>query len=320
MSDLKKKKKKKSGGGLSFGTVLLILLTAAVVILCVALICGALAPGKKPSPSLPDSTKTSGESGDSVVSFAGPSDSRSSLPSAGSFSSHSPFPESSPAESPSPFSTPGKISPSSSKDAPVDRVYLKVPGESDMKTLRVTKDGTVCTVLYYVPVVCVPFDMAVEQRINSVLENETDKIIKSVKRNFERNIGESTDSFSRTLELEFYKGESCLSVVMRYPVIAGLNGEIYTKVTSFNFNAFTGEDMKVLDVLADRSLAADYVKLNIEGGNDPDFSILREGEDFCDGWYVHGEKLTVLYNGKSIDALYPGILSVELPEALFRKP
>lgn len=184
---------------------------------------------------------------------------------------------------------------------------MNVPSMDDQKALTVEKEGKTCTVSYFIPQLTVPDNRSLQDVINADLAAGTAKTVERLRGYLSNNFDPfMMEPINESIEIHFYKSRNTLSVVLIYPVIAG-NGDTVSMVTSMNYDAQSGARLSVGDLILNKTAIVNWVKRNLECGEDPDFGIL-ETSALCDGWYIEGSTLSLLFNGRRIDTLNPGIL------------
>ncbi|MBP3321635.1 MAG: hypothetical protein J6M12_04715 [Clostridia bacterium] len=320
----------KKQGGLSGATILLMVITLllAAILCCFALphlfkssntTSGAplpSSPSEEPSASLPE--KSSPTSPDVKNSEKEPLSSK--IP------SMDPSPVINPSEaspSPSPDILPSK-SPSKEPE-PVLEPYLKAVTETERKREIVKKEGDyACSLNYYLPQVVLPGNEAAETAVNQGIQKGLDSLLATLKENYKKNYSGMFGDIEKEITVHFHKSEHTLSVVFYYTEIAG-GGEFVEKCKSLNFDRQNGETLTVFHRLTDREAVINYVTANIDGGEHPDLDILHRqpgqgGSALCHGWYIEGQTLTLLYNGKTVDVLNPALLRVSITGGLFFNP
>ena len=196
-------------------------------------------------------------------------------------------------------------------DPDTKEIYMQVPGEEDMRRYVVDVDGVALSIGYFLPKIVVGGSEAAEKAVNATVhkavQRTVDRLSENLHNNFDPVVMTPED---REIGIFFHKSAHTFSVILRYELIAG-SGEAVAEAYSVNFDA-AGAQISVDDILIDRAAAADYVKLNADAGDEPDFSMLEGGRPFCSAWYIDGEELTLLYNGKTLDLLYPFVLFVTM--------
>ena len=311
--------------GLSGATILLLLITLllAAILLCFAIphLMGAdKTTDQQPSASPSDGTLSSlpaSPSSKPPSSDAAPL----SSPSADPLPSPSPSPDLPTVPSPSEDPT---VDPSREPE-PLPEPYLQAVRQEEYRSETVKEElGNACTLKYYLPAVVVPESTAVEQAVNEGIKNGVEGLVNSIKNNYRKNYSGFLGPIDAEITVRFSQSETTLSLVLYYTVIAG-GGEFVEECKSLNFDRQNGESLTVFHRITDKEGIVNYVTANIDGGESPDLDILHRqpgqgGNALCHGWYIDGQTLTLLYNGKTVDVLNPALLRVSVTGGQFFNP
>ena len=307
----KKKNKKKGERELSAGTIVLLCVALVAAAVAVFFVIKAMSP-KEPTPTLPPTPQTTVSSvgTTSVPETETPAETGETTAETTETAVEAPTPTET-AETPT--ATVETTETPTVEPPPTDTegTYLEVPAEEDKRKDEVEVDGAVVKIGYFLPKIHAENE-DVEAKINGVVrkavQRAVDRLTDNINNNFDPIVMEPED---KEIGISFFKSEHTVSVILRYELISG-SGETVYEAYGVNFDA-AGNAIGIDGVLTDRPAAADYVKINADAGDEPDFSILEDGNAFCSAWYIDGEKLTLLYNGRTLDRLYPFVITVEFP-------
>ena len=289
----------KPSGGLSAGTVFLVLLTLIVLGVCAFAAVKFFTSGSS-STDLPHSEEspTVPDSGEFSIETPSPSSENSPF---GSFSnketdptvSSLPVPTPSATASPSPSLQPS-VSPTpdtSSETSPVPaehHLVVDVPDAEDY----VTKSIGQVTLRYWLP--SAELDGTPVPLVTERAKDLFALIFDLVSDNY--SAAESKAEFNLNTEV-YFDGQDLVSLVLRFPTIAGASGGTVYNVQSLNFRLTDGKAVSLTETANRNRLIFEIynecLNRKIENLNP---ALFEDDGNLCDGWFLEENTLTLLFD------------------------